>query len=88
MRAFDKDYRDSHWQEVPTPSTGWEIPVNPHLLRETADLRAGSAIDAGCGDGAEAAWLGARLSCAASSCAPCDAAHTAIDQRSDAYRNS
>ncbi len=34
--------------------------VNPHLVREVADLPPGSALEAGCGAGAEAIWLAQR----------------------------
>ncbi|WP_370121768.1 class I SAM-dependent methyltransferase [Arthrobacter sp. MW3 TE3886] len=33
---------------------------NPHLVRETGGLAPGTALDAGCGTGAEATWLAAR----------------------------
>ncbi|MEV4808827.1 class I SAM-dependent methyltransferase [Micromonospora avicenniae] len=60
--AFDKDYWDQHWQQrhtdSPTARTG--KPPNPYLVRETGDLAVGSALDAGCGVGAEAIWLAAR----------------------------
>ena len=59
MHAFDKEYWESHWQKVPTASVGRHVGVNPWLIRETADLVAGTALDAGCGEGAEAAWLAA-----------------------------
>ena len=34
-----------------------DSPPNPHLIREVKGLRPGTAIDAGCGAGAEAIWL-------------------------------
>lgn len=33
---------------------------NPHLVTEAADLTPGTALDAGCGEGAEARWLASR----------------------------
>ena len=51
--AFDKDYWSRHWQE----STADALPVNPHLVAETSALSPGTAIEAGCGEGAEAIWL-------------------------------
>nr|WP_239029223.1 class I SAM-dependent methyltransferase [Pseudonocardia acidicola] len=33
---------------------------NPHLVAEAADLAPGRALDAGCGNGAEAVWLAER----------------------------
>jgi SAM-dependent methyltransferase len=54
--GFDKDYWEQHWHQArrsgPTP--------NPYLAREVGDLAPGTALDAGCGAGAEARWLAAR----------------------------
>lgn len=50
---FDQAYWDAHWKG----SAGADLPVNPHLVAETRDLTAGTALDAGCGAGTEAAWL-------------------------------
>lgn len=56
MAEFDKTYWDRHWN--PTTSSGVrELPVNPYLASETAHLPPGTALDAGCGTGAEAIWL-------------------------------
>jgi SAM-dependent methyltransferase len=54
--AFDKDYWESHWQEA----NGGELAANPYVARETANLAPGTALDAGCGEGAEAIWLATR----------------------------
>lgn len=35
-------------------------PANPYLAQELRDLAPGTALDAGCGAGAEAAWLASR----------------------------
>jgi SAM-dependent methyltransferase len=35
----------------------WSGRANPHLVRETAHLTPGRAIDVGCGEGADAIWL-------------------------------
>lgn len=35
-------------------------PPNPHLVREVDNLEPGTALDAGCGAGAEAIWLASR----------------------------
>lgn len=37
-----------------------DLPANPYLVREVAGLTPGTALDAGCGAGAEAVWLAAR----------------------------
>ena len=57
-QGFDKDYWDSHWQQGNEHGAGREIGPNPHLARETSGLAPGTALDAGCGEGAEAIWLG------------------------------
>lgn len=55
---FDKDYWDEHWQQVhDRPDAGHEVPPNPHLVREVGLLAPGTALEAGCGEGAEAVWL-------------------------------
>lgn len=57
--AFDKDYWDQHW-EHDRPQATAAPSANPYLIRETSDLAPGSALDAGCGEGAEAIWLASR----------------------------
>lgn len=52
--SFDEDYWERHWQDR---ESGVAHPPNPYLAAETADLAPGTALDAGCGAGAEAAWL-------------------------------
>ena len=72
--TFDKGYWERHWQEragaaretnsapetKPAPEQSPEPAPNPHVVRETAELVPGTALDAGCGTGAEALWLAAR----------------------------
>jgi 2-polyprenyl-3-methyl-5-hydroxy-6-metoxy-1,4-benzoquinol methylase len=53
---FDREYWEQHWTE----GSGTRVEAggaNPHVIRETADLVRGSALDAGCGAGSEAIWL-------------------------------
>ncbi|MCW2794435.1 MAG: SAM-dependent methyltransferase [Nocardioides sp.] len=62
--GFDKDYWERHWHEAPTRprvsgGSASSLP-NPHLVREAGGLVPGTALDAGCGEGAEAIWLAAR----------------------------
>ena len=60
---FDRDYWEQHWHERPDPvpasatDAAPSSTANPHLARELAGLRPGTALDAGCGSGAEAVWL-------------------------------
>ncbi len=55
---FDQDYWDAHWQQVhDRPDAGHEVPPNPHLVGEVGSLVPGTALEAGCGEGAEAIWL-------------------------------
>lgn len=56
---FDKNYWEQHWEQThhPATNTGAVRAPNPYVTRETADLQPGSALDAGCGSGAEAIWL-------------------------------
>lgn len=52
---FDRTFWERHWD-----GAHGSLPVNPHLLAQTAGLVPGTALDAGCGEGAEAAWLAQR----------------------------
>ncbi|MPY79109.1 MAG: methyltransferase domain-containing protein [Actinophytocola sp.] len=54
---FDKAYWEDRYRDH-TGTCGRE--PNPHLVAETADLAPGTALDAGCGEGAEARWLAER----------------------------
>lgn len=55
QHTFDKDYWEAHWHEVGDHGAG--LLANPYLAREIGDLAPGTALDAGCGEGAEAIWL-------------------------------
>lgn len=56
-RTFDKPYWENRWADA---GRGPGLPVNPYLATETAGLRIGTALDAGCGTGTEALWLADR----------------------------
>jgi SAM-dependent methyltransferase len=57
--TFDNEYWDQIWQGDRAESMATSQP-NPHLKQEVGDLAPGTALDAGCGAGAEAIWLAAR----------------------------
>lgn len=57
--SFDKAYWDQIWQGSRAAAMAASEP-NPHLVREVGDLTPGTALDAGCGAGAEAIWLATR----------------------------
>lgn len=54
--TFDNEYWVQIWQGDRAQVMATSQP-NPHLLTEVADLTPGTALDAGCGAGAEAIWL-------------------------------
>ncbi|WP_205473343.1 class I SAM-dependent methyltransferase [Nocardioides sp. SYSU D00038] len=57
---FDREFWQQHWRDRPGgPGSVATNPPNPHLVREVAELSPGTALDAGCGAGAEATWLAA-----------------------------
>jgi SAM-dependent methyltransferase len=55
---FDHAYWDQIWQGDRAAAMGTSQP-NPHLIHEVGDLTPGTALEAGCGAGAEAIWLAA-----------------------------
>lgn len=57
--SFDKEYWDQIWQGDRAASMSTSQP-NPHLVQEVSGLAPGTAVDAGCGGGAEAIWLATR----------------------------
>ncbi|WBB55398.1 class I SAM-dependent methyltransferase [Verrucosispora sp. WMMD573] len=58
---FDRDYWEQHWRAAGiAPGSMGGHPPNPYLASEISGLPPGTALDAGCGAGAEAIWLAAR----------------------------
>lgn len=58
--SFDQDFWDQHWQErAGDPGSAAGQPLHPYLAREIGGLEPGTALEAGCGAGAEAIWLAA-----------------------------
>lgn len=53
---FGRQFWEGHWQDRPA---GHTLPAHPALEAELSTLTPGSALDAGAGEGAEAAWLAA-----------------------------
>lgn len=53
---FDAAYWEDHWQRAGDVTA----PPHPSLVAETAALVPGTALEAGCGEGAEAVWLASR----------------------------
>lgn len=54
--SFDKSYWDGTWNGERGAQMSSGDP-NPHLVREIGGFAPGTALDAGCGAGAEALWL-------------------------------
>ncbi|MFY1633941.1 class I SAM-dependent methyltransferase [Solwaraspora sp. WMMB335] len=54
--AFSAHWWEQHYQARPTG----HVSPGPQLVAEVADLPPGTALDAGCGTGADAIWLASR----------------------------
>lgn len=57
--TFDKGFWEAHWDNAADREHDRGLLPNPYLAREVGDLAPGSALEAGCGEGAEAIWLAA-----------------------------
>lgn len=60
--AYDRAYWEGLWTKTLREHLEKvaQRPPNPHLIAEVEPLSPGRALDAGCGHGAETAWLAAR----------------------------
>ena len=55
---FDQAYWDRHYAQAEAGSASrHQLPPNPYLVAEVGGLAPGTALEAGCGEGAEAIWL-------------------------------
>ena len=62
ISEYDRSYWEGRWSQA-LREHGDRLaqrPPNDHLTAELGDLRAGPALDAGCGHGSETLWLAAR----------------------------
>ncbi len=58
MHDFDRTYWERHWRDAPPRADPDQVGLpNPHVAEHTRDLMPGTALDVGCGVGAEAVWL-------------------------------
>lgn len=56
-----EEFTKAFWEErYSRHGTRCDRPPNPQLLTEAGDLVPGTALDAGCGEGADAIWLASR----------------------------
>lgn len=76
--SFDRKYWDQTWSSERAPMMSSGEP-NPHLIHEIGGLEPGTALDAGCGAGAEAIWLAAN----GWDVTGADVAHAALDFAQD-----
>lgn len=57
LPVMDEAFWDARYREA---DAIWSGNPNPQLIAEAADLPPGTALDVGCGEGADAIWLAAR----------------------------
>ena len=54
---FTQEFWDDRYRSVSGSGQLWSGQPNPQLVAQTAGLTPGEALDAGCGEGADAIWL-------------------------------
>jgi 2-polyprenyl-3-methyl-5-hydroxy-6-metoxy-1,4-benzoquinol methylase len=57
LPVMDEAFWDARYREA---DAIWSGNPNPQLIAEAADMRPGTALDVGCGEGADAIWLAER----------------------------
>ncbi|MDP9220787.1 MAG: class I SAM-dependent methyltransferase [Actinomycetota bacterium] len=58
---FSEMFTGAFWDDrYSSADRVWSGAANPQLVANTADLAPGAALDVGCGEGADAIWLGSR----------------------------
>ena len=57
MPSHHAPHSAEHWDEIYSGDPVWSGRPNSSLLREVRDLAPGRALDVGCGEGADSAWL-------------------------------
>jgi 2-polyprenyl-3-methyl-5-hydroxy-6-metoxy-1,4-benzoquinol methylase len=62
MSEYDRNFWEERWSQA-LRGQGDRVaqwPPNAYRTADVGDLRSGSALDAGCGHGADTLWLAAR----------------------------
>ena len=57
LAHFTQEFWDDRYSSAGGSGRLWSGQPNPQLVAQTADLAPGEALEAGCGEGANAVWL-------------------------------